>query len=71
MAAGSVKDLDKKLMRYIFNSPAGEETIIVLGANGQPLDAARGPLALRALADTRSGPRHVRNLCGLRMRVLQ
>jgi hypothetical protein len=29
-----------------------------------------GPLALRALADLRPGPRHVRNLCALVLRPL-
>ena len=46
----------------LFNSSAGERTIVVLAFNGQPLDARQGPLALRALGDTRLGPRHVRNL---------
>ena len=54
----------------LFNSGAGERTIVVLGFNGQPLDARQGPLALRALGDTRPGPRHVRNLCALRVHRL-
>ena len=52
----------------IFNAPAGEQTIVVLSVNGQPLDAGRGTFALRAPADTRPGPRHVCDLCGLRVR---
>ncbi len=37
----------------------------VLSQDGRPLEAAEGPLALRALSDVRPGPRHVRNLCAL------
>jgi hypothetical protein len=47
----------------LFNSPQGEQVIVIATQDGRPLDAATGPLALRALGDLRPGPRHVRNLC--------
>ena len=49
----------------IFNGDGGEQTLVVRKQNGQPLDNAQGPLALRALGDFRPGPRHVRNLCAV------
>lgn len=52
----------------LFNHPAGEQVIVITAVDGRPLDAAAGPLALRALADLRPGPRHVRNLCALLVR---
>jgi hypothetical protein len=52
----------------IFNSSAGEQVLVISAQDGRPLGAEQGPLALRALADLRPGPRHVRNLCGLAVR---
>lgn len=52
----------------LFNTAAGEQTLVISSQDGRPLDAAAGPLALRALADLRPGPRHVRNLCALLLR---
>jgi hypothetical protein len=52
----------------IFNSSAGEQVLVISAQDGRPLGAEQGPLALRALADLRPGPRHVRNLCGLVVR---
>lgn len=52
----------------LFNHPAGEQVIVITAADGRPLDTAAGPLALRALADLRPGPRHVRNLCAVIVR---
>jgi len=49
----------------LFNSPAGDQVLLILSQDGRALDSAEGPLALRALGDVRPGPRHVRNLCGL------
>jgi hypothetical protein len=54
----------------LFNAPAGEQVLVIRRRDGQPLDAAAGPLALRALGDQRPGPRHIRNLCLLRVRAL-
>jgi hypothetical protein len=52
----------------LFNSTPGEQVLVIIGQDGRPLDAAAGPLALRALGDIRPGPRHVRNLCALLVR---
>ena len=52
----------------LFNSSLGEQTLVIVTQDDRPLDAAAGPLALRALADIRPGPRHVRNLCALLVR---
>lgn len=52
----------------LFNGSAGEQTLVILAQDGRTLDAAAGPLALRALGDQRPGPRHVRNLCGIVVR---
>jgi hypothetical protein len=49
----------------LFNSPLGEQALVIASQDDRPLDAAAGPLALRSLADLRPGPRHVRNLCAL------
>ena len=54
----------------LFNSGRGEQVLLVRAQDGQALDAAAGPLALRSLADLRPGPRHVRNLCALVVRSL-
>jgi len=49
----------------LFNTDAAEHVLVIRARDGKPLDAAEGPLAVRALADTRPGPRHVRNLCAI------
>jgi hypothetical protein len=54
----------------LFNSPVGEQAVVITVQDAKPLDVATGPLALRSLADLRSGPRHVRNLCALILRGL-
>ena len=52
----------------LFNSSLGEQVLVILARDGRPLEADAGPVALRALADIRPGPRHVRNLCALLVR---
>jgi hypothetical protein len=52
----------------LFNTTGGDHVIVITAQDGVPLSAEQGPLALRALADTRPGPRHVRNLCALVVR---
>jgi hypothetical protein len=52
----------------LFNSTAAEQVLVIDALDGRPLGAEQGPLALRALADLRTGPRHVRNLCALVLR---
>ncbi len=52
----------------LFNSSAGDHVLVISSHDGVALGAEQGPLALRALTDTRPGPRHVRNLCALILR---
>jgi hypothetical protein len=52
----------------IFNSAAGDQVLVISAQDGRALNNEQGPLALRALADLRPGPRHVRNLCGVVVR---
>jgi hypothetical protein len=54
----------------LFNSAATEQVLVITAVDGQPLGSELGPLALRALADLRPGPRHVRNLCALVLRPM-
>jgi hypothetical protein len=49
----------------LYNGSIGEQILVITAQDGKALSAAAGPLALRSLADTRPGPRHVRNLCAL------
>lgn len=52
----------------VFNTALGEQILVVVQQDGRALDPAAGPLALRSIGDLRPGPRHVRNLCALRVR---
>lgn len=54
----------------LFNADGAGRVLVVSAQDGAPLDAYAGPLALRALADVRPGPRHVRNLCAIVVRGL-
>lgn len=54
----------------LYNAAGGDQVLVIRSQDGTPLDATAGPLALRALGDVRPGPRHVRNLCALRVRPL-
>jgi len=54
----------------LFNSAAAEQVLVIGSVDGLPLASDLGPLALRALADLRPGPRHVRNLCALVLRPM-
>jgi Oxidoreductase molybdopterin binding domain len=53
----------------LFNNAAGDHVLVITTQDGLPLNADQGPLALRALADLRPGPRHVRNLCAVVVRM--
>lgn len=44
----------------LFNTKLGEQILVITRVNGKPLADAEGPYALRALADSRPGPRHVK-----------
>jgi len=44
----------------LYNARAGDSVLVVTTVDGKPLPASEGPYALRSLADTRPGPRHVK-----------
>jgi DMSO/TMAO reductase YedYZ molybdopterin-dependent catalytic subunit len=54
----------------LFNSALGEGVILVRSQDGRDLISADGLPALRSLQDTRSGPRHVRWLERIEVRVV-
>lgn len=54
----------------IYNSALGEGVILVRSQDGRDLISADGLPALRSLQDTRSGPRHVRWLERIEVRVV-
>lgn len=51
-----------------FNSALGEQVLVIVEQDGQPLGSDAGPLALRSLADIRPGSRPVRKLCAVFVR---
>ena len=54
----------------LFNTPAGASVLVVFERDGQPLGAQEGRIALVSGGDQRTGPRHVRWLQTLDVRVL-
>ncbi|WP_439113537.1 molybdopterin-dependent oxidoreductase [Hydrogenophaga sp.] len=54
----------------LYNSALGDGVILVRSQDGRDLIAADGLPALRSLQDTRSGPRHVRWLERIEVRVV-
>jgi DMSO/TMAO reductase YedYZ molybdopterin-dependent catalytic subunit len=54
----------------LYNSGLGDGVIVVRSQDGRDLLAADGLPALRSLQDSRSGPRHVRWLQRVELRVL-
>jgi DMSO/TMAO reductase YedYZ molybdopterin-dependent catalytic subunit len=54
----------------LYLSPIGEGVLIVYQRDGAALSEDEGPLALVSLKDTRPGPRHVKWLRSLEVRVL-
>jgi DMSO/TMAO reductase YedYZ molybdopterin-dependent catalytic subunit len=55
----------------IFNTEGGAQVLVVHERDGQALGPADGPLALVAAGDLRSGPRHVRGLERIEVRILR
>lgn len=53
----------------LFNNDAGTRMLVVDEKDGQPLDAADGPLATFVFTDKRPGPRHVKRLVTLKVVV--
>lgn len=54
----------------LFNATAGEHVLVITGKNGKPLAASEGPFALRALGDIKPGPRHVKWLQQIELRLI-
>ena len=51
--------------------PAGAQVMVCYERDGAPLSAQDGPLAILAPGDTRTGPRHVKWLQRIEVRVLR
>lgn len=54
----------------IFNSPAGEGMLVYFEKDGKPLGEDEGHIALVSAKDTKTGPRHVKWLQTLEVRLL-
>jgi DMSO/TMAO reductase YedYZ molybdopterin-dependent catalytic subunit len=53
------------------NTAGGAQVIVAYERDGAPLAASEGPLAIHAPADMRTGPRHVKWLQRIEVRVLR
>ncbi|QCI68912.1 hypothetical protein [Phreatobacter stygius] len=49
----------------LFNTSGGRRVFVITGENGRPNSAREGVFSLRAFADLRPGPRHVRDVAEL------
>jgi DMSO/TMAO reductase YedYZ molybdopterin-dependent catalytic subunit len=54
----------------LYLSPIGEGALVVYERDGKPLPDSEGPLALVSLKDTRPGPRHVKWLRSIDLRLI-
>jgi DMSO/TMAO reductase YedYZ molybdopterin-dependent catalytic subunit len=54
----------------LYLSPIGDGALVVYERDGQPLSTDEGPLAVVSLKDTRPGPRHVKWLSSIELRLL-
>jgi len=54
----------------LYLSPIGDGVLVVYERDGAPLDDNEGRIALVSLKDTRPGPRHVKWLQSVELRVL-
>jgi DMSO/TMAO reductase YedYZ molybdopterin-dependent catalytic subunit len=55
----------------LVNTEAGAQVLVVYERDSQPLGAGEGPIALLAAADLRAGPRHVKWLARIEVRILR
>ena len=53
------------------NTAGGAQVMVAYERDGAPLGASEGPLAIHAPADTRTGPRHVKWLQRIEVRILR
>jgi len=54
----------------LYLSPIGDGVFVVYERDGSPLQAGEGPLALVSLGDTSPGPRHVKWLQSIEVRMI-
>ena len=55
----------------LVNTEGGAQVMLAYERDGQPLPAGDGPVALMAPADLRTGPRHVKGLARIEVRILR
>ena len=55
----------------LFNTEAGAQVMLAYERDGTPLGTGEGPIALHAPGDTRTGPRHVKWLKRIEVRILR
>jgi hypothetical protein len=55
----------------LFNTEVGAGALLVFERDGQPLADREGRIALVSAKDTRAGPRSVRSLARIEVRVLK
>lgn len=55
----------------LVNTEGGAQVMVAYERDGQPLPPGDGPLAVMAPADQRTGPRHVKALARLEVRILR
>jgi len=55
----------------VFNTEAGGQVMLVYERDGAPLGSGEGPIALSAPGDIRTGPRHVKWLERIEVRILR
>ena len=53
----------------LYNSPVGDGVLVVYEIDGAPLPDSEGRIALVSLKDARPGPRHVKWLAGVDVRL--
>ncbi|MBS0445070.1 MAG: molybdopterin-dependent oxidoreductase [Proteobacteria bacterium] len=51
----------------LYNTPVGDGVIVVYERDGDALDPHLGPCALISASDLRTGPRHLRQLCEIKV----
>jgi len=55
----------------LFNTEGGAQAMVAYERDGQALADSEGPLTLEAPGDIRSGPRHVKWLARIEVRILR
>ena len=55
----------------LYNTPVGDDVVLVYERDGQPLSAKEGPFLLISGKDRTTGPRHVRNVQSVELRLMK